>query len=104
MKRYAERDGRAAAEPTFQVATVVGGAIGFLVTSGLLVSMLWQDVEAGAGVVGGLSMAMVTGGGYGGGWLPIRFCVDLPLAVFPTVATDTAATEDTAATDTVRRS
>ena len=49
--------------------------------------------EAGAGVVGGLPMAMVTGV-----VAHTVLCGPIAGAVFPTVATDTAAT------DTVRRS
>ena len=51
------------------------------------------SVEAGAGVVDGLSMAMVTGVA-----AHTVSCGPIAGAVFPTVATDTAAT------DTVRRS
>ena len=62
-------------------ATEAGGAIDAL------------SVEAGAGAVGGLSMAMVTGV-----VAHTVLCGPIAGAVFPTVATDTAAT------DTVRRS
>jgi hypothetical protein len=79
--------GVAEAGATEALSVEAGGAIDAL------------SVEAGAGVVDGLSMAMVTGV-----VAHTVSCGPIAGAVFPTVVTDTAAMEDTAATDTVRRS
>ena len=72
-------------------ATEAGATEALSVEAGGAIDAL--SVEAGAGVVGGLSMAMVTGV-----VAHTVMCGPIAGAVFPTVATDTA---DTA---TVRRS